>query len=318
MSGLADLHFLRPLWLLALLPALLLIWVLWHRRGDVAWRKVIAPHLLQHLFAGGGAPQSRLRPMHLLGAFWLVAVIAAAGPAWQREPAPFAEQRTPLVIVLYLGESMLAEDIQPTRLERATHKIRDLLALRPGAQTALIAYARSAHLVMPFTTDTRLVEEFAGELSPGLMPRLGNAPAEALTLARQLLQQADVGGGNILLITDSLQPDAVATLPSGVRAEILAVAAPPGSPAPVAGPPAPSLDRATLGAAARSLDGDVVEVSVDDSDVKTLARRLDRRLPGGTDGEGERWRDAGYTLLFPLAFILLLWFRRGWTVRWQG
>ena len=59
-------------------------------------------------------------------------------------------------------------------------------------------------------------------------------------------------------------------------------------------------------------------MSVDDSDVKTLARRLDRRLPGGTDGEGERWRDAGYPLLLPLALIVLLWFRRGWAVRWQG
>ena len=318
MSALADLHFLRPLWLLALLPALLLIWVLWHRRGEVAWRNVIAPHLLQHLFAGGGAPESRLRPMHLLGAFWLLGVIAAAGPTWQREPAPFAEQRAPLVIVLSLGESMLAEDIQPSRLERAVHKIHDLLALRPGARTALIAYAGSAHLVMPFTTDARLVEQFAAELSPGLMPRPGNAPAEGLTLATQLLQQADVGGGNILLITDALRPDAVATLPPGVRAEVLAVAAPPGSPAPLSGPPAPPLDRATLGAAARALDGGLVEVGVDDSDVKTLARRLDRRLPGETDGEGERWRDTGYTLLFPLALIVLLWFRRGWAARWQG
>ncbi|MGB5467603.1 MAG: hypothetical protein WBM84_16130, partial [Sedimenticolaceae bacterium] len=70
--------------------------------------------------------------------------------------------------------------------------------------------------------------------------------------------------------------------------------------------------------AARALDGGVVEVSVDDSDVDTLIRRLDTRLPGGTDGEGERWRDAGYYLLFPLTFIVLLWFRRGWAVRWQG
>lgn len=318
MNGLADLHFLRPLWLLALLPALLLVLVLWRRRGDVAWRNVIAPHLLQHLLAGDGAPEGRLRPIHLLAAFWLLAVIAAAGPAWERESAPFAEQRTPLVIVLFLGESMLAEDIQPTRLERATHKIRDLVALRPGARTALIAYAGSAHLVMPFTTDARLIEEFAGELSPGLMPRPGNAPAEALNLATQLLQQANFGPGNILLITDSLQPDAVATLPPRVRAELLAVASPPGSAAPVGGPPAPPLDRATLGAAARSLEGQVVEVSVDDSDVKTLARRLDRRFSGGSDGEGERWRDAGYPLLLPLALIVLLWFRRGWAVRWQG
>jgi Ca-activated chloride channel family protein len=319
MSALADLHLLRPLWLLALLPALLLVWILWRRRGEVAWRKVIAPHLLQHLFAGSGAPENRLRPMHLLGAFWLVGVIAAAGPTWQREPAPFAEQRAPLVIVLSLGESMLAEDIQPSRLERAVHKIRDLLALRPGARTALVAYAGSAHLVMPFTADARLVEEFAAELSPELMPRPGNAPAEALTLATQVLQQADVGGGNILLITDALQPDAVAALLPGVRAEVLAVAAPPGSPAPISGPPAPPLDRATLGAAARALDGGLVEVSVDDSDVQTLARRLERRLAGSSNaGEGERWRDGGHYLLFPLAIIVLLWFRRGWAVRWQG
>ena len=319
MSVLADLHLLRPLWLLALLPALLLIWVLWRRRGDVAWRSVIAPHLLQHLLAGDGAPESRLRPVHLLGAFWLLSVIAAAGPAWEREPAPFAEQRTPLVIVLYVGESMLAEDIQPTRLERATHKIRDLLALRPGARAALIAYAGSAHMVMPLTTDARLIEEFAGELSPGLMPRPGNAPAEALALATQLLQKDDAGGGSILLITDSLQPDALSTLPEGVRAEILAVAAPPGSPAPPSGPPAPPLDSATFGAAARALNGGLIEVSVDDADVQTLARRLEKRVASAeTEGEGERWRDAGYTLLFPLALILLLWFRRGWAVRWQG
>jgi Ca-activated chloride channel family protein len=171
---------------------------------------------------------------------------------------------------------------------------------------------------MPFTTDARLIEQFAGELSPALMPRPGDAPAEALELAAQLLQQAQVGGGNILWITDSLQPDAITTRPPGIGTEILAVAAPPGAPAPAAGPPAPPLDRATLGAAARVLDGGLVEVSVDDSDVNTLARRLDRRLPSGTPGEGERWRDAGYILLLPLALIVLLWFRRSWAVRWQG
>mgnify|MGYP000016457925 FL=1 len=319
MSALAELHFLRPLWFLALLPAVFLLRVLWRRRGDVAWRNVIAPHLLPHLLSGNGAQESRFRPLHLLAAFWLLAVIAAAGPTWEREPALLAEQRAPLVIALYVGESMLAEDIQPTRLERATHKIRDLLALRPGARAALIAYAGSAHMVMPLTTDARLIGEFAGELSPKLMPRPGNAPAEALALAVQLLQQDDAGGGSILLITDSLQPDALSTLPEGVRAEILAVAAPPGSPAPISGPPAPPLDNATLAAAARVLNGGLVKVSVDDADVEALARRLDRRVAsGGTEGEGERWRDAGYYLLFPLAFILLLWFRRGWAVRWQG
>jgi Ca-activated chloride channel family protein len=63
----------------------------------------------------------------------------------------------------------------------------------------------------------------------------------------------------------------------------------------------------------------LVEVSVDDADVQTLARHLEQRVASaGTEGEGERWRDAGYMLLYPLALILLLSFRRGWAVRWQG
>jgi len=180
MSGLAELHFLRPWWLLALLPGALLIWSLWRRRGDVAWRRVIAPHLLPHLLAGEDGATGRLRPMHLLGVFWLLGVIALAGPSWQRELAPFAEERAALVIALHLGPSMLAEDIQPSRLERAVHKIRDLLALRPDTRTALIAYAGSAHMVMPFTSDARLIEEFAAQLSPELMPRPGNAGGRAL------------------------------------------------------------------------------------------------------------------------------------------
>jgi Ca-activated chloride channel family protein len=317
MNALAELHLLRPWWLLALLPALLLLWLQWRGRGEVAWRRVIAPHLLPHLLARSEGTSGRLRPMHLLGAFWVVAAVALAGPAWQREEAPFGDERGALVIAVHLGPGMLARDVQPSRLERAVHKIRDLLALRPGTRTALIAYAGSAHLVTPLTTDARLVEQFAGELSPELMPRPGNVPAEAVALARQLLDQAKTPG-SVLLVTDAIPPDAVPRLPAGAGADILAVAAPPGSPAPVAGPPAPELDRRTLGAAASALDGQVVEVSVDDSDVRRLARRFDRRSFGGAAEEDERWRDAGYYLLYPLALIVLLWFRRGWAVRWRG
>lgn len=317
MSALFDFHFLRPLWLLALPPGLLLIWMLWRSRGDVAWRRVIAPHLLPHLLSGKGGKENRLRPLHLLALFWLVSVVAVAGPSWQRETAPFADQRSALVIALHLGPSMLARDIQPSRLERATHKIRDLLALRAGARTALIAYAGSAHTVMPFTTDARLLEQFAGELSPELMPRPGNEAGAALALATQLLRQAELTG-DVLLVTDAVTPDALSALPPGTHADILAIAAPPGATAPVSGPPAPPIDRPTMRAAARDLDGNLVEVTVDDADVEQLARHFDRQRAAGTAEEGERWRDAGYYLLFPLALIVLLWFRPGWAVRWQG
>jgi Ca-activated chloride channel family protein len=88
MSGLSQFHFLRPWWLLAMVPALWLAWMI-RRRQDAArpWRGVIADHLLAHLLAEGG-PRRRLQPMHLLLSIWLLATLALSGPTWQRQPAP--------------------------------------------------------------------------------------------------------------------------------------------------------------------------------------------------------------------------------------
>jgi Ca-activated chloride channel family protein len=66
---------------------------------------------------------------------------------------PFTEDKAPLVIALDLSQTMDAIDLDPTRLERAKLKIRDLLEERSGARTALSVYAGTTHMVLPFTTD---------------------------------------------------------------------------------------------------------------------------------------------------------------------
>ena len=112
----------------------------------------------------------------------LLGIFALAGPTWEREPAAFGEERAPIVVLLKATPSMLAKDIQPTRLERAVLKLRDLLEERPGALTALIAYSGSAHLVMPLTRDARIIELFAAEISPDILPKEGDALAAAVNL----------------------------------------------------------------------------------------------------------------------------------------
>src|SRR5262249_19583153 len=128
-------HFIRPEWLLALIPAALLWWFL--RRGTDAaqpWRKIIAPHLLPHLLSGR-TEKSRFGPLELIAVGWLVSIIAIAGPTWTHEPAPFADDTAALAIVVKISPSMKTEDIQPSRLARATEKIHDLLKQRAGAKT---------------------------------------------------------------------------------------------------------------------------------------------------------------------------------------
>jgi Ca-activated chloride channel homolog len=105
---------------------------------------------------------------------------------------------------------MRTPDIQPDRLTRSVQKIHDLLNLRPGAKTSLIAYSGTAHVVMPVTKDENIVNNFAGALDPKIMPSEGDSAAEALRLADQTL--AGSGSGSIVWIADNIAPEESSSL----------------------------------------------------------------------------------------------------------
>jgi Ca-activated chloride channel family protein len=311
-------HFLRPSWLLAIVPAVFLSVCIWRRQGaSMQWRRVIAPHLLPHLRVG---PESakRIRPVSLLLLAWIIGSICLAGPSWQREPSPFADETAALVIAMEVTPSMTARDVQPSRLERAAHKVKDLLALRPGAKTGLVAYAGSAHRVMPLTRDARIIEVFAAELLPEVMPLEGDAAQKAIELAAGELAAAGVPG-SILWITDGVPSDAIRDLAVGVPVHILAVGTGPGSAVtPAGGPPAPALDLEALASVASALNGSFTLVTPDDRDVRRVAARVESALVASAQpGGGERWRDAGYWLVPVLVLLSLAWFRPGWTVAYS-
>lgn len=306
-------HFIRPefLWLLA--PAALIIISIVRRQDALrAWQKVIDPELLTHLAVGRDAQGSRLRPVYLLAAAWLLGIVALAGPAWEREAAPFTEDQAAVFIVMKVTPEMLAEDIQPSRLQRAAQKISDLLALRPGGKTGLLAYAGSAHLVMPLTSDPDVIRYFASELNPDVMPVKGDEPGRALQLAQSRLQASGLPG-SIVLIADSVP---LPTSPSGTAdVHVLAMAGGPGVVPPAGSPPAPALDEASMRQAADALGGELVLVTPGDADVRQLNARIERSIAAAPAQEGERWKDAGYPLLFGLVLLVLPMFRRGGAVR---
>lgn len=300
---LSAFHFERPLWLLVLVPVALL-WLVERRDADPLqqWRRVIDPVLLSHLIVGSDQ-RARIRPGDWLFLAWLLAAIAVAGPASQREPSPFADAKPAVAIVLKVTSSMSTEDLAPTRLDRARQKLADILAAREGAATALIAYSGSAHLVLPPTPDSAVVLDLAKALSPQIMPKAGDDLGGALALARRALA-GSAGGGSILVMADTIAPEAVAELAGSkpVATTLLALL-PPGT------------DAGSLAGAARAIGATVVPTTIDQSDVAAIVRRLDSRdAAGSVVGEGEHWREAGYWLTPLLALLTLLWFRRGWVL----
>jgi Ca-activated chloride channel family protein len=290
-------HLLRPWWLAALVPAGLVLWLVLRReRGDLQWAGAIAPHLLGHMIV---RPQQRwqVRPVWLVFAALVLGIVALAGPAWKRELPPFVEDKAPLMIALDVSASMGQTDVAPSRLERAKQKIRDLLASRGGARSGLVAYAGTAHLVMPLTDDRGVIEPFLAALVPGLMPVQGKNAAIAIEMAAAALANEDFAG-TVLVVADDLgSTDAPAIRNAAGRNGVLllSVAPPGGADSPV----------------------ESVPVTVDDADIRALERRIDTRFQSAqADRAGTRWRDEGFWLLLPIALLSLIWFRRGMTVQW--
>jgi Ca-activated chloride channel family protein len=315
-NTLAAFHFLRPAWLLMLLPAALVLWSILRRQDPVRGLKsIIAPQLLEHLVVTGAAKRQRLRPVYMLGAAWLIGTVALAGPAWQKEQTPFSEDRSALFIVLQVTPTMLAQDVQPSRLTRAVQKTGDLLAMRPGTRSGLVAFAGSAHLVMPLTADARIITYFGAELDPDVMPVAGNDPVRAVELAASRLRDSSMAG-SIVLVADSIDSVALEGLArvhgdSGIDIHVYAVAAGPNVVPPPGSPPAPYLDESAMRKAARAGGGAYVAVTPDDSDLRQLNARVTSSISAAPAQEGERWKDGGYWLLWPLLFVFLLFWRRG-------
>jgi Ca-activated chloride channel family protein len=290
-------HFLRPAALL-LAPVAVVVWWLWQRRADPlrGWRAQIDPELLGVLADHRESSPNRRWPV-LVG--WLLAVVATAGPSWRPEPSPFSEDASPLVILLKADLSVDTPDPEPSRIERAHLKIRDLAKARKGQPLGLVAYAGSAHLVLPPTKDTAAVATMASEITPDIMPEPGDRLDLAIARGAELL---DGAGGSLLVITDT------ASSASPALAEARGAA---GSPAiQVLAVTAPGAPVASLEPVARSLGADLLAMTTDDADIGRIVRKA-ARPPVARDAEGsERWQDAGYYLVPALALFALIPFRR--------
>ncbi len=203
---------------------------------------------------------------------------------------------------------MLGEDVQPSRLARARHKLRDLLERRRGARTALVAYAGSAHVALPLTDDAELLESYLDALDPALMPRPGNDPGRALALAETLLAPEPVAG-SVLFLTDGIdraEAEAFRAFAARTGAQPLLLGF------------GRDLDRAGLEAVADAAGGRARVAALDDGDVDALERGIRTHLVDALGADDALdWRDRGHALVWGVAFCMAFWFRRGWTVQWR-
>ena len=327
-----NFHFLRPLWLLAIIPACLLIAAAWwkHHAGN-QWHQLIDKNLLPYLMNGQFTPSSHWPLVGLLCA-WILATIALAGPTWKKQPQPVEESLSSLVILWDMSPSMNAEDIRPSRVTRARLKLIDLLSSRQEGLTGLIAYAGEAYVVTPLTDDSQTVVSLLKALSPELMPSKGSNIEAGFAQAIKLFEDSSVGRGDILIFTDGIANDAYGDLIDMQRGTnhqvtIWGIGTREGAPIPMsAGGFArdkrgqivvASLDDQSLSVGATELGGTYVPFSTDELDIKTIqnfALQSGKTATRETTRDFDLWVEYGpYLILLILPFAALS-FRRGWAL----
>ena len=324
-----DFQFLRPFWLLGLIPAVILVIMLWNRKSSYGgWQRVISPHLLPHLLAGNVVQQSRA-PLIMLLLCWLLAVVAMAGPTWQQLPQAVQKKVDAQVIVLDLSLSMYAKDLPPSRLVRARLKLTDILDKSNEGLTALIAYSGTPHVVTPLTDDTNTILSMVNSLSPDIMPIKGNNPVAAIEMAADLLKQAGLSSGRILLMTDDLPGDFADKVEDmlSFRTPISIMGIGTREGAPIALPDGsfvkqrdgsiviPKLEVSRLKRIARQLDGRFSTISTSDEDINYLL--AEGLLPSEqeikeTGREFDVWDETGHWLVLLILPFAAAGYRKGW------
>ncbi len=329
-----DFHFLRPEWLYALIPAVLLFAILRYRQGSSSnWARAIDPSLLPYLLenTSGAIKKS---PFSLLLVAWVLASLALAGPVWIKTPQPVHEREDALIVILDLTRSMYATDVKPNRLIRAQRKLKDLLKLRDEGVTGLVVFAGDAHTVTPLTDDTNTIIAMIPALKPEIMPAPGSNLAPALTRAMQLFQDAGIASGRILIMTDEIRDAAQAQDIArdnrySFPISVLAVGTPEGAPVRLMGIDVkegylkdnsgnlviPRVDLARLQQFANLAGGRYSSMTLADDDLAYLLSE-EPLLENETLRELERdfdvWFEEGPWLLLLLLPLASLAFRRGW------
>jgi len=328
----SQFHFLRP-YALILIFFLIFIIYLFKKSSNMgsAWQKICAPELLAYLQQGEQQGRSS-GLLWLLAVGGLLAILALAGPVWQKQPQAVYRDTSALVVALDLSRSMDAADVKPSRLVRAKQKLRDLLQLRKDGQTALLAFAGTAYVVTPLTDDIHTILSQLNGLSTDIMPQQGGNLDAAMQKAMALLQQASIQHGQLLFLTDSDDvSDAMVrqVVAAGHQLSIVSVGSQQGA-------PIPKLDGGFVSDAKGNIviaklhaqrlqqiaslgHGVYRELSLDNTDIAPVLARLKpsfmeqmrETASPASSTEYDVWREQGAWLLLLVIPLALLGFRRG-------
>ena len=212
-SETTSLHFAQPLWIVVgflVCAGIIALFIRFDRRREADLAKLVHPRFRARL-TEGFSPRMR----NLKRGLWLLAVLLAftaiARPQKGYEWREVKRKGIDILFAVDTSRSMLAEDLTPTRLERARLGIMDFVARLEGDRVGLIPFAGTAFALCPLTLDYEAFRESLNALDTDLIPRQGTDLASAIKEAGRLFDENGNNHRVLVLLTDGedLQGDVI-------------------------------------------------------------------------------------------------------------
>lgn len=182
-------------------PVVVFIWLsyLWWRQRMLS--RLVAPSAQERVLPGWSVGRFWLKNALLLAAMVLL-VVAAANPRRGVRQQIAEQQSADILLVLDISQSMLAQDVPPSRLERAKIFVRQLVRALAGERIGLVFFAGSAYAAMPLTTDYEAADMLLRAATPDLISTQGSNIGAALLTAAERFDPNPGAGRAIVLISD--------------------------------------------------------------------------------------------------------------------
>ena len=228
------------LYLLLLLPFLAAFYLYSNYRRRKAIRKFGDPVLMAQLMPDVSKYRPDVKFWLVFAAIGLFAVLLAR-PQFGSKLETVKRQGVEVMIALDISNSMLAQDVQPSRLEKAKRLVAQLVDKMENDKVGMIVFAGDAFTQLPITSDYISAKMFLESINPSLISKQGTAIGAAINLATRSFTPQEGVGRAVIVITDGENHEggaveaAKAAAEKGIQVSVLGVGMPDGAPIPVEG-----------------------------------------------------------------------------------
>lgn len=228
------------LYLLLLLPFLAAFYLFSNYRRRKAIRCFGDPQLMAQLMPDVSKYRPDVKFWILFATIALFSVLLAR-PQFGSKLETVKRKGVEVMIALDISNSMLAKDVQPSRLEKSKRLMSKLVDEMENDKVGMIVFAGDAFTQLPITSDYISAKMFLESINPSLISKQGTAIGAAINLATRSFTPQEGVGRAIIVITDGENHEdgtieaAKAAAEKGIQISVLGVGSPDGAPIPVEG-----------------------------------------------------------------------------------